>query len=519
LIAATLTMTAAHLPVTGEHFRQAPYIGALFVVLEIAGLVLAGLLIFRDSRWVYALTAVTGGSAIAAYVVSRSLGLPQIRDDVGNWAEPLGVVSLVAESVMAVGGVVVVAGLGMATLLVPMRAAAPASAALLIIGLGATVAAAANAGPAHAHAASSPMAMTGSGYWHDVGGTASRHGVTRTYYISSDPVVWDYAPTGKNQITGKPFDSVADTFVASGPGQIGSRYVKCLYREYTDASFGHVQPRPASEDYQGIYGPVMHAAVGDTIKVVFRNTCPFPTAVHPHGVFYKKSSEGGLYNDGTSAADKADDAVPNGGRHTYLWKVPERAGPGPHDGSSVMWMYHSHTDEIADTYAGLMGPMVVTRAGWARGDGTPKDVDREVFAQFFIDNETLSPLFAENLRRFGTPPMPSPDAELSDDFVETNLKHSVNGYLYGNMPMITMHKGERVRWYVMSMGTEVDLHTPHWHGNDVLVGGMRMDVVSLLPAGMIVADMVPDNVGTWLFHCHVNDHIDAGMQARYQVVP
>ena len=27
------------------------------------------------------------------------------------------------------------------------------------------------------------------------------------------------------------------------------------------------------------------------------------------------------------------------------------------------------------------------------------------------------------------------------------------------------------------MGTEGDLHTPHWHGNDVTVNGMRMDVV------------------------------------------
>jgi hephaestin len=43
----------------------------------------------------------------------------------------------------------------------------------------------------------------------------------------------------------------------------------------------------------------------------------------------------------------------------------------------------------------------------------------------------------------------------------------------------------------MSMGTEVDLHTPHWHGNDVTVSGMRMDVVSLLPAGMVTADTVP----------------------------
>jgi len=30
--------------------------------------------------------------------------------------------------------------------------------------------------------------------------------------------------------------------------------------------------------------------------------------------------------------------------------------------------------------------------------------------------------------------------------------------------------------------------------------------------------MVPDNVGIWLFHCHVNDHIRAGMLTRYQVV-
>jgi hephaestin len=105
----------------------------------------------------------------------------------------------------------------------------------------------------------------------------------------------------------------------------------------------------------------------------------------------------------------------------------------------------------------------------------------------------------------------------SDDFAESNLKHSINGYLYGTGPMITVRRGERVRWYVMDMGTEVDLHTPHWHGNDVTVGGMRMDVVSLLPASMIVADMVPDDPGTWLFHCHVHDHITAGMMTRYRV--
>ena len=91
--------------------------------------------------------------------------------------------------------------------------------------------------------------------------------------------------------------------------------------------------------------------------------------------------------------------------------------------------------------------------------------------------------------------------------------------VFGNQPMVTLKKGERVRWYVMSMGTEVDLHTPHWHGNDVVVNGMRMDTIQLLPATMTVADMVPDDPGIWLFHCHVNDHITAGMLTRYRVKP
>jgi hephaestin len=198
-----------------------------------------------------------------------------------------------------------------------------------------------------------------------------------------------------------------------------------------------------------------------------------------------------------------------------VWEVPPRAGPGPDDGSSVMWMYHSHTDEVADTYAGLMGPMEITRRGMARADGSPKDVDREVFALFAVMNENQSPFLNENVHRFAKPPFPDPEDE---GFEESNLMHSIDGYVFGNEPMITMHRGEHVRWYVMSMGTEVDLHTPHWHGNTVTVNGMRMDVVSLLPATMVVADMVPDDVGTWLFHCHVNDHITAGMLTRYTVL-
>src|SRR4029077_10500207 len=50
-------------------------------------------------------------------------------------------------------------------------------------------------------------------------------------------------------------------------------------------------------------------------------------------------------------------------------------------------------------------------------------------------------------------------------------------------------------------------------------GRRRTDVVELLPATMKVADMQADNPGSWLFHCHVADHMAEGMFARFTVHP
>ena len=99
---------------------------------------------------------------------------------------------------------------------------------------------------------------------------------------------------------------------------------------------------------------------------------------------------------------------------------------------------------------------------------------------------------------------------------DLNLMTTMNGFLYGNLPGLTMRVGERVRWYLMGT-TNFELHAPHWHGNTVLIEQRRSDVASLLTMGMIIADMEPDNPGTWLFHCHVGPHLQAGMSALYTV--
>ena len=149
--------------------------------------------------------------------------------------------------------------------------------------------------------------------------------------MAADEVKWDYAPSGRNEATGQPFEGMERMFVEPGPHAIGRVYWKALYREYTDDTFTTLKARPDAWTHAGILGPILRGSVGDTLRVVFRNHASRPYSMHPHGVFYNKDSEGAGANDGTSGADKADDAVPPGGTHLYTWQIPERAGPGPAD--------------------------------------------------------------------------------------------------------------------------------------------------------------------------------------------
>ena len=374
--------------------------------------------------------------------------------------------------------------------------------------------------------------------------TSTSTGKLRTYYIAADEVPLDYAPFGKNMITGKPFDEKANVYVQNSADRIGKMYMKAVYREYTDDNFTHLKPVPPQWQHLGILGPVIHAEVGDTIKVVFKNNAHYPFSIHPHGVLYSKSFEGADYNDGSSRrnignlstnhtpnkssnanvstitpniVDSSDGgAVPPGKIFTYIWQVPERAGPGPNDPSSILWSYHSHVNEVADTNAGLVGPIIITRHGEANPDGTPKGIDREFVTLFTIFNENKSPYLDQNIKKYIGNSTAVNNTQ-DDEFIESNLKHSINGFVYGNLQGLNMKQGEHVRWYVMGMGTETDLHTPHWHGQTLLMNGMRTDMVELLPMSMKTLDMIPDNKGTWLFHCHVNDHIEAGMLALFTV--
>ena len=357
-------------------------------------------------------------------------------------------------------------------------------------------------------------------------------GKTRTYYVAAVEVNWDYAPSGRDETMGMPFDDIAKLYTESGPHRIGRVYKKAIYLEYTDATFSTLKVRPPDERYLGLLGPILRGEVGDTIKVIFKNNASHPYSMHPHGVLYQKDSEGADYSDGTSGPDKGHGGVPPGATHIYTWQIPERAGPGPNDPSSVFWLYHSHADELRDVASGLFGVIVVARRGMALPDGRPKDVDHEFVSMFIAINENESWYLEDNIRDHTTDPKGVNRAEthlitpggmagtvVGTGFVDGNVKWSINGYLFGNMPMMTMKQGDRVRWYVATLGDFNNAHTPHWHGNTALVAGQRTDILVVTSAQMVTADMVPDAPGIWLYHCHISDHMLAGMMARYEVKP
>jgi len=332
-----------------------------------------------------------------------------------------------------------------------------------------------------------------------------------TYFIAADEVAWDFAPRGR-ALTGAATRSIDDADSVRR-----TTYLKAIYREYTDDTFTTLKPRSPAWEHLGMLGPLLRAEVGDTIRVVYRNNTNGFFSMHPHGLAYDKASEGALYNDGTLDADKRDDRIPPGAIHVYLWTVPPRAGPGPHDPSSVLWMYHSHFVEPTDMNTGLLGPIIVSASGSARPDGSPTDVDREFVAAFAIYDETASAYVDKNIVLNS---VRAANLKVTDPGLRRlHLMYSINGFIDGNLPLLTMKKGERVRWYLMSNSNDEDVHGAHWHGQTAVAGGMRTDTVPLAPMGMTVADMIPDGVGTWLFHCHVNDHFEGGMQALFRVVP
>ncbi len=281
-------------------------------------------------------------------------------------------------------------------------------------------------------------------------------GATREYWIAAVPVTWNVVPNGRNAIEHERFSRAETTFTAI----VYKRYTRDWAKPMTD------QPGP-SADNDGIPGPLIKARVGDRIVVHFKNLdneFGRPHSMHFHGVRYELGSDG-AYIPGFSGPGGN---VKPGDTWTYrLEAVEESAG---------VWPYHDHSPSMSDSIAGgLYGALSIL----GRDEDPP---DREFVVYF-----------GEHL-----------------DF------RTVNGRAFvGNTPVFRAKVGEVVQWDVLAIG---DLHhTFHVHGHRWQIPQGTEDTRTIGPAESFAVRWREDVAGTWLFHCHVEDHMMTGMIGIYRV--
>ncbi len=278
------------------------------------------------------------------------------------------------------------------------------------------------------------------------------------YWIAAVPTWWNVAPSGRDPMMGvkvNPADAIFPTVVYR-------RYSPCWRRPLDNASLSNA-------DWLLIPGPLIHARVGDTLLIHFKNLDNLrhdPHSMHFHGVHYAPRSDG-AYVPGFSGRDAN---VKFG--QTYTYRL--RAGSD----SAGVWPYHDHSMSMEQSIAGgMFGMLSILR----RHERRP---DREFEVVF-------SP--------FGKSFM------------------AIDGRAFiGNTPIFRAKVGQRVQWDVMAMGS--DFHTFHVHGHRWIgPGGVPRDTQTVGPAESFKISWREHDPGTWLYHCHVESHMMAGMIGLYEV--
>ncbi|MDQ1504009.1 MAG: hypothetical protein QOD57_1736 [Actinomycetota bacterium] len=90
-----------HLLDLAGKMEETPYLGWAYIGL-IAGCAVAVVLLARRDHRGFVLGGGLAAATFAAYVLSRTTGLPAATSDIGNWTETLGVLSLIAEGAVVV---------------------------------------------------------------------------------------------------------------------------------------------------------------------------------------------------------------------------------------------------------------------------------------------------------------------------------------------------------------------------------------------------------------------------------
>ncbi|XP_054025587.1 coagulation factor VIII [Dryobates pubescens] len=324
----------------------------------------------------------------------------------------------------------------------------------------------------------------------------------RRYYIGAVETTWDYMHSDLLPVLQAP----AGTWRHPGsqppvPG-VAPRYRKAVFVEYPDGSFTQPKPKPA---WMGLLGPTIRAEVYDKVVITFKNLASRPYNLHAVGVSYWKASEGAGYEDETSQPEKEGDRVDPGKTHTYIWEIQQNQGPTDGDSPCLTHSYSSNTDSVKDINSGLIGALLVCRPGTLGSDGN-EDRRQEFVMLFAVFDEGKS-WYSEPGSSAAPQPLPHNRTEL----------HTINGYINGSLPGLTLCLKKQVRWHVIGLGTGPEVHSIFFEGHTFLVRSHRLSSLEISPATYLTAQTTPGTAGWFRMFCQLLSHQQAGMEAMVKV--
>jgi hypothetical protein len=97
-----LAIALIHLLDVIGKIKETPYLGVMYIALMVASVAVALYLLHSGSPRAWAAAGLLAAATLTGFVLSRTTGLPQAHDDVGNWTEGLGLASMFVEAAVIV---------------------------------------------------------------------------------------------------------------------------------------------------------------------------------------------------------------------------------------------------------------------------------------------------------------------------------------------------------------------------------------------------------------------------------
>nr|XP_042124833.1 coagulation factor VIII isoform X2 [Peromyscus maniculatus bairdii] len=299
---------------------------------------------------------------------------------------------------------------------------------------------------------------------------------TRHYFIAAVERLWDYGMSTSPHVLQNRHQS------GNAP-----QFKKVVFQEFTDGSFSQPLYRGELNEHLGLLGPYIRAEVEDNIMVTFKNQASRPYSFYSSLISYKENQRQG-------EEPRRNFVKPNETK-IYFWKVQHHMAPTEDEFDCKAWAYFSDVDLERDMHSGLIGPLLICHTN-TLNPAHGRQVSVQEFALFFtIFDETKSWYFTENVERNCKKPC---NIQIEDPTLKNNYRfHAINGYVMDTLPGLVMAQDQRIRWYLLSMGSNENIQSIHFSGHVFTLRKKeeyKMAVYNLYPGCQIPLGMASGSI-------------------------